>query len=305
MQHLEAPPLFQYMSDLHLEKRSVGNLLKEDHVRAPCLVLAGDVGDPASANYVDFLVRAAELYAGGVFVIIGNHECYGKTIQQATREAEDACKRASAAATGADQRDGKKRRGVVFMAAGKTPLEVEVSGNRGEDEDEDKERRNVRVLGCTLWSHVPEAHAMVVQSLNNDCRAIRDFDIATWNALHAEEVAWLREELLLTRNRGQRCIVVTHHAPLMKGTSAPEYEIPGRALSHAFASDLSDLMGEFADVAPAWIHGHTHYSHRTLVPFSEGAERNVVLLASNQRGYSTREASAGVGFSAGVTPVGA
>jgi hypothetical protein len=274
------------MSDLHLEKRSVGKLLKDDkRVMAPYLVLAGDIGDPSSAKYESFLVRAAEMYPGGVFVIVGNHECYGKTIEQAEEEACSACERVSETASIFPHR-------VVFLSAGKPPAELTVrSGTRVE---------SVRVLGCTLWSHVPDEHACWIGSTNNDCRAIRDFDVSRWNARHAAELAWLRVELSETRRRGQRCVVVTHHAPLMEGTSAQEYEVPGRALWHAFASDLRELMLEFVDVAPAWIHGHTHFSHRTFIRATADTDKGV-LLASNQRGNNKREACAGLGFSEDVT----
>ena len=70
----------------------------------------------------------------------------------------------------------------------------------------------------------------------------------------------------------------------MRGTSHPVYEhgqndLP---LRYAFANDLETLIDAFADVAPIWIHGHTHYTHVTQHVMTSG---NCVTVAANQRGY--------------------
>ncbi len=67
-------------------------------------------------------------------------------------------------------------------------------------------------------------------------------------------------------------IVMTHHAPTTKRTSAPEYE--GSAINCAFATDLDHL---FAAPVRAWFYGHTHYSN--------DQNFNGVRVVSNQHGY--------------------
>lgn len=244
---------FQYMSDLHLEKRSAP-VLTAAHARAPFLLLAGDIGDPAQPAYVEFLRTASALF-DAVFVVAGNHESHGRGLA----EAEAACVAAADAAAA-----------NVFFLSRHRPVPEPVPG--------------VRVLGCTLWSRVPPEAAEVVLSCSGDCRRISGFGVGAWNAEHAADVAWLRERLTEAAADGARCLVVTHHPPLMEGTSAPRHEeCTGRMrmLRHAFGTDLRPMLRAFAAEAPVWVHGHTHHSH----VFLDGA----VSIAANQRGYEGEE----------------
>ncbi len=68
------PIRIQYMSDLHLEMFPGFRINK---VNAEYLVLAGDIGDPESVEYSDFLADCKTKFKH-VFVILGNHEAYGK-----------------------------------------------------------------------------------------------------------------------------------------------------------------------------------------------------------------------------------
>lgn len=269
---------FQYMSDLHLEMRP-GLRISPKDVRAPFLILAGDVGDPGTNEYVSFLTHAANLYER-VFVVLGNHECYGRRLHRAINLTKALCTRA-----------GRGKDNVLFL-------------NREEPYATAGDR--VRVLGCTLWSHVPPEAATLVREGLNDYRAIQGFGIETGNREHEEDVAWLTRELLSVRAAQARCVVVTHHAPLMQGTSHPMYEGANRPLNHAFATDMRALIEEFADVAPVWIHGHTHFTHKTMFHTGPGREEGcedglkTVTVASNQRGYTSRE---GQHFCLDVEPV--
>jgi hypothetical protein len=53
----------------------------------------------------------------------------------------------------------------------------------------------LRVLGVTLWSHVPPENAAQLTSYLADYHAIRRWTVETHNAEHAADVAWLRAEL--------------------------------------------------------------------------------------------------------------
>ena len=99
--------------------------------------------------------------------------------------------------------------------------------------------------------------------------------------------------------------MVTHHAPLIRGTSADKYI--GSGMNSAFATDLSGMIAANADVAPFWVHGHTHHSHVLAVPGTGGTGSSsgngnggeekeggmttaTAFVVSNQRGYvSQRE----------------
>jgi hypothetical protein len=257
--------LFQYMSDLHLELFPGYRVGRRT---APRLVLAGDIGDPVSAEYGDFVADCAAKYEL-VLVVLGNHEAYGRTWAEAV-----AATRATLAARG----EGR----VVLLDRGRHEFPEE----------------GLRVVGTTLWSHVPPRYAMDVRTFISDFRLIKPvkkddrtatLGLAEYAEMHAADVAWLTAELALAEADGVRLLVVTHHAPSKAGTSAPKNR--GGPLDCAFASDLDRLL---VPPVAAWIHGHTHFSHQTLRKFDQqtlrkfdqNAEGCGVWLVANQRGYA-------------------
>lgn len=250
--------LFQYMSDLHLELFP-GFRIGSQEVRAPYLVLAGDIGDPESDEYADFLKSCAALYKM-VFVVLGNHEGYRKpSWQHAVEAARTTISRVNL---------GEHFQSIVLLQ------------NEVFDVPE-----GVRLLGCTLWSAIQEHQRNHVQMMMADYRMIGGFDVDYVNSLHSRDVNWLQKELEGARKDGVKCLVVTHHAPLVKGTSNPMYE--ASPLNSAFCTDLSDLIISNADVASVWVHGHTHHSHILHVRHPNTNEA-VASVVSNQRGYASR-----------------
>ena len=115
-----------------------------------------------------------------------------------------------------------------------------------------------------------------------DYRKIGGFNVDLSRDLHAKDVRWLKQELHRARRDGIRCVVVTHHAPLAAGTSDPKYA--GSSMNSAFVTDLSDLIASNADVAPIWIHGHTHHSHILAVPGRAGSH----LRPDTPQGWAAR-----------------
>ena len=63
---------------------------------------------------------------------------------------------------------------------------------------------------------------------------------------------FLKEQIEIARTDNQVAVVLTHHAPLMKGTSHPRFE--GQLLTQGFSTDLESLMGSPVAV---WCYGHT------------------------------------------------
>jgi hypothetical protein len=136
-------------------------------------------------------------------------------------------------------------------------------------------KTNVHIIATTLWSHVDVAHeGDVVQSIN-DYKLIEGFDVKTSNAMHLRARQFLASSIQGFKNDDPNCVivVVTHHAPLLKGTSSSTYE--NATTNVAFCSDCSDLMTN----VNVWIFGHTHYN---MKPFKHGD----TLITSNQRGYN-------------------
>jgi hypothetical protein len=236
----------QYMSDLHLELFPGFRIAAAD-VRAERLVLAGDIGDPESAEYAEFIGDCVAKFPLGVFVVVGNHEAYGKASWE----------RAVAAT-----RLALEARGAVLLYRSGADL---VPGK-------------LRIIGATLWSRVAGCDASDVRTFIADYRMIGGMrGVSDSNALHDADAAWLRAELDLMDADGVRAVVVTHHAPSLRGTSHPKHA--GSALNGAFATDLDALTGRPA--VAAWIYGHTHFSAVRQLPPPGGAP-----LASNQRGYA-------------------
>lgn len=141
----------------------------------------------------------------------------------------------------------------------------------------------VRFLGCTLWSDFRAAGEDERDAAMRICgRVLNDYELIRWSpedrplrpqdtlALHEQSRRWLAERLAAPHPGPT--VVVTHHAPLVRGSPRTVAE---RALVGAFASDLSALMG--GDRVALWIHGHTHRAVDTEV---EGTR-----VVSNPRGY--------------------
>ncbi|RYP45489.1 hypothetical protein DL768_008175 [Monosporascus sp. mg162] len=136
---------------------------------------------------------------------------------------------------------------------------------------------SLTILGCTLWSAIPEEAYGAVESKVNDFRKIRKWTTQKHNEVHAEEAAWLRKQVAQVAsqdgNAQRRLLVATHHAPCVEGTSRPEHS--SNPWMPAFATDLVDQEGWGG--VNTWVFGHTHYSTDLL--------RNGIWLVANQRGY--------------------
>ncbi|KIW63867.1 hypothetical protein PV04_08839 [Phialophora macrospora] len=241
---------FQIMSDLHLE---VGNQYKSFQVpvEAPFLILGGDIGRLRDyENYLSFLATQCAQF-DTVCLVLGNHEFYGISRSEGLALA---------------YRLEKEERTL-----GKLKLlhrrRVDVSPS-------------VCILGCTLQSHIRPQNQDEIERRVNDFRQIEDWSVDRHNEEHERDVDWLRTEINLI-NPGSECagntksiLVVTHHAPVRKGSSHPMHE--KSPLNDAFSTDLIGDFGRMTGVQ-WWVFGHTHYT-------TQWREQGINLI-SNQRGY--------------------
>jgi hypothetical protein len=252
----------QLVSDLHIE------MLKRPPkipVNAPCIALLGDTGVAGTKMYAAFIRSLSEKFET-VLILAGNHEFYGGEYEERKYDIRRLEPQADSLPN------------VRF-------LDCE-SVNLG----------GVKVLGCTLWSHVPLPAREVVRNTLNDYRVIEMLDIGAeeprpllvtdTNAMHRREATFLWKEIATAKEAGQMVLVLTHHSPLIRGTSHPEYE--GLPTNHGFSTDLSELMG--SPVA-AWVYGHTHFNPSELVV-------NGTRVLANQKGYN--EEKTGVAFDPGL-----
>jgi Calcineurin-like phosphoesterase len=274
---------FQYVSDLHLE---VGQQYSSYQIPpcAPYLILAGDIGRivPDYDGLSAFLAIQCQNFEK-VLYVLGNHEFYGSTRAQSLAAAEKL------------RQDPRLLERLVIM--NQTRLDINDSGE------------TLTVLGCTLHSHITPQHADIVKAKIQDFRKIQSWTVDEHNAEHVNDLGWLKAQLKdvcdqervtdtvdATDNSnliGQKCkiIVVTHYAPIRKGSSRTEHE--ENPWTDAFATELLDPpgdppregMGTARDgdsenvllAVDAWIFGHTH--HTTSL------RRGNVRVVSNQRGY--------------------
>jgi hypothetical protein len=246
---------FQILSDLHLE---VGQQYSNFHIpaSAPYLILAGDIGKLSDYQlYLDFLQRQCKTFRQ-VFLVLGNHEFYGVSRSEGLRLA------ASLEQESAVQ--GKLR------VLNRTRVDV---------------FDDVVILGCTLQSCILPSSRPIVECKVNDFKRIQQWTVDDHNAEHAEDVAWLQQQISAIKkddmengHSQRRILVVTHHAPIRQGASRMEDE--DTPWSDAFGTTLLDVVknknSSLLDVQ-WWVFGHTHYTTNIV--------QGTVKLISNQRGY--------------------
>lgn len=239
----------QILSDLHLEINQQYTAF-EVPVCSKYLVLAGDIGRLQDYdNYLSFLQMQAASFEK-VFLVLGNHEFYGGSFESGHEKATRLAQEPSL--------NGR----VVLL----------------HQQRHDIPNSDITILGCTLWSHVPEESRDIAQYKIQDFHQIKDWKIDQHNAAHQSDLAWLQNEIQTIHQKSQTqsstrsVVVVTHHAPSLQRTSRPEHE--KNPWSVAFGTDLLSQRWEGVKV---WVFGHTHYT-------TEFKQRGIRIV-SNQRGY--------------------
>ncbi|EFJ50790.1 hypothetical protein VOLCADRAFT_88671 [Volvox carteri f. nagariensis] len=99
------------------------------------------------------------------------------------------------------------------------------------------------------------------------------------NSLFVSSLEYLRGAVKAASERGLLPVVLSHHAPSMRGTSRPAFA--GHPSTHAYSTDLDAYLAD-SGIA-AWYCGHTHYNFDLLLPGG-------VRLASNQFGSQPKPA---------------
>ncbi|WP_404473382.1 metallophosphoesterase [Vreelandella venusta] len=212
------------LSDLHLEFFDGHRELPD--VAADIIVLAGDIH-----RKVEGLAWARQQFPmHPILYVPGNHEFYGTCMPLLREE-------------------------LALEAERHT---IELLDNRAVTLD------GVRFYGTTLWTDFAlYADDPTRNPQDTQAKALRympDFRIVTTapgepftpqasRELHAAALSWLSRELAEPFDGPK--VVISHHAPLHR--CIPEQYL-GDALSPAFASHLSQLMGQM----DLWVHGHVH-----------------------------------------------
>jgi len=219
----------QLCSDLHVEfYREYASIPTMIQPSAPYLCLLGDIGLANDEKYHQFLLDISTKFKM-VFVLAGNHEYYHNIVDKAKEKIAAIC---------------AERDNLVFMY--RKSLLVE----------------GIRILGTTLWSHIPDKFAEEVGMCLSDFRVIKmseqkgdNLRVEEYNRWHQEEVDWLKTELTKAVENSERVVVLTHHSPLFNcGSSDPQYFCSPS--NSAFCTDLSEFMGKPIEL---WAYGHTHW----------------------------------------------
>lgn len=241
--------LFQVVSDLHLEHCCQYTNFHIP-VRAPYLVLAGDIGRLADyALYLEFLATLAKRYQR-IFLILGETECFG-----------------------ASHKHGKH---IAYRLQQEPALEGRVALLQRKRFDV---ASDVTILGCTLNTSIPQEGFAVVSDNVKDFKHIADWTVADHVLEHQIDVEWLENEVhLLRKEKGpnHKIVVITHHAPTIGSVLTPDHEQYAETITYG-----TSLLGKgsYLDEVQTWIFGHTGLSVDSRV----GNTR----LISNQRGFIT------------------
>ena len=243
----------QFVSDIHLEMIHHTALGPFDILMpgdAEYLALCGDIGYPEDALLEEFIRFCSRNYRM-VFWVPGNHEFYSPapasrmTIQDKYKKMESL---------------SRKFTNVMIM----DQTGFNVTGTP------------IRIIGCTLWSDIPNNFADQAQRYMNDFRLIyktkeERLKVADVNEWHQRDKVWIQAEIRAAEVSGQELIILTHHLPTQRLVHQ-KYE--GHPLNVCFATSLDSMM-RFP--VRAWLCGHSHTANEARV--------NGVLCALNPGGY--------------------
>lgn len=229
------------------------------------LALCGDIGAPGKEpQYKRFLhlIKTYSPHFKHIFVVAGNHEYYvpGQEKEKATVAEVD-----------------KILDEICSSVPNATYLQQKSVLVEG-----------VRVIGATLWSKVFDDKRVAVMNVLSDykhcytedesevnkTRLVTVLDTLRW---HEEHLAYILKEVELAKTKGENCVILTHHAPLIEGTCHPKHD--KSAINSAFTTDLKKIIKhkEFNHVK-LWAFGHTHYNSTRVV--------GKTTVMANQKCYS-------------------
>jgi predicted phosphodiesterase len=217
---------FQLLSDLHIEF-SPFRLCKS--IDANFLILAGDIGNPLTMIYKDFIKEVSGKYEK-VFVIRGNHEIYGMTLEYCDDTIKKIC---------------ESYDNVIYLQ--RTSFDIE--------------NTDIRIIGATLWTKIKDEERKDIQKYMSDYRYIKNWSIEKQRQEHDYDTSFLEREIIRANDDNKKLIISTHHAPYTHNVQHPIYD--DSDLSSAFMVDMSYLFSNLC--IHTWVYGHTHYSSKQQI----------------------------------------
>lgn len=250
----------QLLSDIHLEF-DLNNFpeLTED---LDLLILAGDIGLPYLDRYKAFLQICSD-HTKDVILITGNHEYY---YSKGYKKIDPMIK---------DYLKTNGLNNIHFLQREWVDIPIENS--------------YVRVLGCTLWTHIPDKYARKVKEYMSDYYKIKTKieKNGSWkkttinhqqvNLWHQYSKEWLQEEVAKSP---YPMIIVSHHTPLLHIKDEEDF------LSYGYHSNQKEILQN--PRVKLWCHGHSHRSHLTKVE-SCWVWANTVGYPKEYTGYQAKQ----------------
>ena len=141
---MERGTSIQILSDIHLEFPQARENIPKIPVLSPILALLGDIGNPMKKKYRDFLYEMADVYQH-VIVVAGNHEYYCNTYSGTQYLIKTIC---------------EKRPNIHFLNGNTLDLDI-------------LEKLNIRIIGATLWTNIPEEHQLRVSYSLTDYKKVK------------------------------------------------------------------------------------------------------------------------------------
>ena len=187
--------LVQFLSDTH-------DAFPKVEAKGDILVLLGDIGEPSSRAYRDFITSTSEMFQD-VIVLMGNHEVYNKTRAETEALIQDACRHSN----------------THFL----NKSSVTING--------------INFAGATLWSDIDD---FSVNRINCFRKIYEDGPLR--KKLQKETyLQWFREEkqFLLDQSRIPNTVLLSHYAPLMECNDPYYTDSP---IKSGFSSHLPELF---------------------------------------------------------------
>lgn len=252
-------------SDLHLDHYSLykkpcnrfsSDLINEfyflpvmEDERDQVLIIAGDFLSPHHANkWVEFTKELSQRFSR-VLLVMGNHD-YWK----------------------ADWITGPTDLQAIFDDNGLYNFEVL--------DDEAIIINGFAIFGSSLWAGFDNANQEIMATAYrymNDYRYMKDGgqDLSPNDTLTRHRTHVINLQKFSDSHKDYKKVVITHHAPSLKSIH-PDYI--NDDLSHAYCTDLDDLIKEINPLV--WVHGHVHNHQDYMI----GGECDTRVIA-NPAGY--------------------
>lgn len=249
------------MSDLHLDVNQ-GNKAKEiieliagrpDVPHDRVIFIAGDISN-LEYDWIDFLTAIRFYTDDLIFLVMGNHDYYGGTL------------------------DNNR----IDLIRGGLPHGAFLLENNHFKMD------GVHVLGCTLWTDFcRNTWGHPIQNDQDNILAMDGSSISVDDFIkkHNDSVSWLSHEMdkIRASKEGGRIAIITHHLPIF---------LDGRKDGDKghwdcnYSSNLSRMIEEYQP--DLWVHGHSHTAHDTMInqtkvasnPIGYDDEDNPMLIKS-------------------------